>query len=479
VNTAAVAEALASLLGAAPADVAVTTAAAALACAAPPAPTTPPAPPQDAPPLPARRLLQSTPPAPTPAPPAPPVPSVAAVAIAVTTRVGTPPASADVALALAQLAANASAAAPAMLLDAIRRSGEARASGVRLAPAAASASVVTISAAPAPPAAPPPAAPVATPEAVALGTQLLPLRIVLAVLAAVVLCCCLPCVLIGIAGWKAAVNTVTLIGVRGTWAGEAPTTPGGAASSPFYDVPLLDGTSAACVTAADAEADADAGASQPTSPRSSPRCASAAALADALRRFFNAQLDANTVRSLSVRSLRPAEAALRAPLLWRQHTTTSFDEDDTAQHHRPRRATLLPTIMEREGLAPGDAVEAAFELSCLFRSPKLAWRWRASLDAETPTRSSISSDGGDAAKSGMASALAAALSAAPGVSIDRLQVSLVLQRATHAVAPNYAAAAGTLYGRGGGGGGTGSGGGGALPRRATLYVDTHALSAGR
>jgi hypothetical protein len=416
---------------------------------------------------------------------------VAAVAVSVTTRVGTLPASADVALALSTLAANASAAASAMILDALLRSGEARASGVRLAPSSASsANGVIITAAPAPPAAPPPAAPVATPEAVALGEQLLPLRILLAVLAAVVLCCCLPCVLIGIAGWRAAVNTVTLIGVRGTWSGEAPSTPGSpsATPSPFHDIPLRDGScndeQHATVTATDA--DADAGLLPVSSPPSSPRCgvarsASASALAEALRRFFNAQLDANTVLSLSVRSLRPAETALRAPLLWREPTSASASASDDAnadlllQYLHPRRATLLPTIREREGLLPGDAVEAAFELSCVFRSPKLAWRWRAALDAEAPTRTRSSSGGGGAgdATKGMAAALAAALAAAPGVRVDRVQVSLVLQRATHAVQLQQEAAAGTLYGRGGGGGG------GALPRRATLYVDTHSLPSHR
>ena len=444
VDTGAIAAALAALLGSDAADVLVTNAAAALSCAAPPAP------PPSSPLAPAtRRLLQAGAQQPSATPPAPPVtpPITTAIAISVVTRVGVPPSASDVATALGTLTTS-NVAGTAMLLDALQRAGAANASTVRLAP---STGGVIVTAAPAPPPPPPPDAPVAAPAARRLGSRLLPLRIVVSVVLGVLFCCCLPCLLLALAGWKAAVNTVTLIGVRGTFAGGP--------LRDFFEV-ALDGEGG------DEDAASTKGqqepAATPLTPASSSRAAAAAALGASVTRYFNRALDANTVLTLRVSSLRPAEVALRAPLLWGERT-----QDGISTTTGP-----LPCIPEDE-LTVGTAVEAVFEMHTVFRSPQLAWRWRALLDGDASSCDcgAATSDGETNLKDdkavGMAARLAAALQDECRGVIASPRVAIVLLRHTSdAHAAPQAAAAGMLYG-------AGEPPFGAVQRRTTLY--THSL----
>ena len=200
--------------------------------------------------------------------------------------------------------------------------GEPRVTGVRL-----SNGGVAIMAAPLPPAAPPPAAPAVTPAALKTGAQLLPLRIVIAAVVGVAFCCVAPCALLAIAGWNAAVHVIIMVGVRGTWLDDAMVT-----------VSL-----------------SDKGA-----PRSALDCA-ASAMQSACASFFGARIDVNHMRSIEVRPLQPAEAALHAPLLWRSRAG--------------KNAAAEPDPVD------GDEVEAAFAVTVVFRSPLVAWQWRAAVDA--------------------------------------------------------------------------------------------------
>ena len=266
----------------------------------------------------ARRLLQQ----PVSVPPAPPPPVLTAVLVDVTTRGGAATTAADVAVALQQL----TPAASLLLVGTIQRMGEPRVSAVRLSNAAG----VTITAAPSPPAAPPPAAPALAPAALKTGEQLLPLRIVIAATIGVAFCCCLPCVLLSRAAYNAAVNVIIMVGVRGIWDECA-----------MVEVALAEDKAAMPQTPLDAAADA---------------------LEATCARFFNARMDARHVCSVNVRSLQPAEAALHAPLLWRSCAA----------------GTKSPA-----GSAPsdGDEVEASFAVTAVFRSPAVAWQWRAAVDA--------------------------------------------------------------------------------------------------
>ena len=368
-NLDAVSGAIAALLGVDVADVAVSVVGALVGgCVSAPAP-------------PARRLLQQS----ASVPPAPASTSTA-VSVAVTTRGGAATSAIDVAAALQQLEPAESLA----LVDAMQRLGEPRISAVRLS----STGSITVTAAPAPPSAPPPAAPAVAPAALKTGEQLLPLRIVFAVVIGASICCALPCVLLGLAAWNAAVHVIIMVGVRGVWDDCA-----------MVDVPLAE--------------KGDAAAPQ------TPLDAAASALEAACSRFFNERMDSRHVRTVDVRSLQPAEAALHAPLLW--------------------RGAAKPSA----GSAPvdGDEVEASFAVTAVFRSPAVAWQWRASVDACADGR-------------GLAHELTVALaSAVPPVT--KLRASIALLRP----APRDEERAGAVD----------DASAAPLKRRATLFVTSHPL----
>jgi hypothetical protein len=330
----------------------------------------------------ARRLLQQ----PASVPPAPPLLASTAVSVAVTTRGGASVSAADVAAALQQLTEPAASLA---LVDAMQRLGEPRISAVRLS----STGSVTVTAAPSPPAAPPPAAPAVAPAALKTGEKLLPLRIVIAAVVGACICCILPGILLGLAAWNAAVHVIIMVGVRGIWDDCA-----------MVDVPL-----------------AEKGDAEPQTPLDAAACT----LESACSRFFNERMDSRRVRTVDVRSLQPAEAALHAPLLW--------------------RGAAKPSA----GSAPvdGDEVEASFAVTAVFRSPAVAWQWRASVDACADGR-------------GLAHELTVALaSAVPPVT--KLRASIALLRP----APCDDEAAGAVD----------DASAPALKRRATLFVTSHPL----
>ena len=369
-NLEAVGGAIAALLGVDVADVAVAVVGALVGgCVSAPAPS-------------ARRLLQQPASSVPPAPPS--LTSTTAVSVAVTTRGGASVSAADVAAAL-QLGPAASLA----LVDAMQRLGEPRISAVRLS----STGSVTVTAAPSPTAAPPPAAPAVAPAALKTGEKLLPLRIVIAAVVGACICCILPGVLLGLAAWNAAVHVIIMVGVRGIWDDCA-----------MVDVPL-----------------AEKGDAEPQTPLDAAACT----LESACFRFFNERMDSRHVRTVDVRSLQPAEAALHAPLLWRGAAKPS--------------AASAPV--------DGDEVEASFAVTAVFRSPAVAWQWRAAVDACADGR-------------GLAHELTVALaSAVPPVT--KLRASIALLRP----APCDDEAAGAVD----------DASAPTLKRRATLFVTSHPL----
>ena len=246
-----------------------------------------------------------------------------AVSVVVTTRAGASPSPAAIAAALQQLSGISATAAALAFVDAMQRSGEPRVTAVRL-----SSGGVAITAAPSPPTAPPPAAPAVAPAALKTGAQLLPLRIVIAAVIGVAFCCVAPCALLTVAAWNAAVHVIIMVGVRGTW---------------------LDG------------AMVDVSLSEKGVPQTALDCA-AASMQSVCASFFGARMDTRHVRSIEVRGLQPAEAALHAPLLWRSRGSK-------------KSSAAGPDPVD------GDEVEAVFAVTVVFRSPIVAWRWRAAMDA--------------------------------------------------------------------------------------------------
>ena len=200
------------------------------------------------------------------------------------------------------------------------------------------------------------------------------------------------------AAWNAAVHVIIMVGVRGTW---------------------LDG------------AMVDVSLSEKGVPQTALDCA-AASMQSACTSFFGARMDTRRVRSIDVRGLQPAEAALHAPLLWRSR--------------RGKKLSAGPDPVD------GDEVEAVFAVTVVFRSPLVAWQWRGAVDA--------CSDGRALTRE-LTPELAAA---APCVS--KLRASLALLRpAPHDDVKRAAA--------GGDGGADPSSA--TLQRRATLFVTSHPL----
>jgi hypothetical protein len=149
-------------------------------------------------------------------------------------------------------------------------------------------------------------------------------------------------------------------------------------------------------------------------------------------------MDPHRVRSIDVRGLQPAEAALHAPLLWRGRAGAK-----TAAGPEP---------------VDGDEVEAVFAVTVVFRSPLVAWQWRAAVDACADGR---------ALTRELMPALAAA---AP--SIDKLRASLALLRPAPRDHDKRAAAADVSSE---GDAASASAAPAPLQRRATLFVTSHPL----
>ena len=170
-------------------------------------------------------------------------------------------------------------------------------------------------------------------------------------------------------------------------------------------------------------------------PQTALDCA-AASMQSVCSSFFAARMDTHHVRSIDVRGLQPAEAALHAPLLWRS---------------RGKKPAASP-----DPPVDGDEVDGVFAVTVTFRSPLVAWQWRAAVDACADGR---------ALTRELTPELAAA---APCVS--NLRASLALLRPAPRDDVKRAAAAGQ-----GGADSSSSATPAPLQRRATLFVTSHPL----